>query len=210
MSILWGSRYFETMETFCSSNFQFIYLYYYSHDFLFHSLSYNVIIATYFNVQIVSDGVWRSPFKLAPVSFWHVSIVLWIITCFLAQGVPALDQPFLQGALSPNGQWYESHNLGARDGHCYWGVAVPKLESWTVCVHTTYPHLRARLQQTSSETMGSPQPDVDTLIPGSGCNTTQPGRLGPDFSALGALPVDTLHRNLSSPCSSSEKAQVDS
>lgn len=123
------------METFCSSNVRFIYLYYHTHDFLFHTVSYDLIITIYFNVQIVSDGVRRrSPFKLARV----------FLTCLhcsrnhdLLSGTRCPSSGTSHSAKEPRyEQWYESHHLGARYGHCYWGVTVPNtLED--VCTHCT-------------------------------------------------------------------------
>lgn len=88
---------------------------------------------------------------------------------------------------------------------------------WRMYVHTARPHPHARLLRKLLETRSSPHPAMDTLLTRSGFNTpTQPGHLGPDFSVVGAPHVDTLHVDLSSvgmlpsPCSGSEKTQVNS
>ena len=107
-----------------------------------------------------------SPFKVASVSFWHISIILSVLLCFgsirrffQAHLVLPLSQPWNQPLIQRVRVPSEGNSvLMPRYAHCYWGGTTPRLSQWTelgtelrnTCMYThTHTHTHTHTPFTS-------------------------------------------------------------
>lgn len=70
---------------YCSSIFKQLIDFMKTFGFPFYSMVYNVPTIIYINTQIAPNLVSEKPFNLAPMTFWHVSIIFWALFFHSAQ-----------------------------------------------------------------------------------------------------------------------------